>query len=91
MVRVAKHVAHIFELRAAYRTAVGKDNGKRPCDSYGVDGSTILKLMFKEKGRVSVNTVHLAKESTSCGPFNPSNQHSTYIKDKEFIVFPSDQ
>jgi hypothetical protein len=46
--RWAGHVAHIGERRGAYRALVGKPEGRNHWKDPGVDGSIIIKAIFKK-------------------------------------------
>jgi len=44
------HVARVGERRGVYRILVGKPEGKRPLGDPGVDGSLILRWVFRKWG-----------------------------------------
>jgi len=48
--RWAGHVARLRARRNAYRILVGKPDWKKPLGRPGVDGSVVLKRVFKKRG-----------------------------------------
>jgi hypothetical protein len=46
-IRLVGDVTHMEDVRNAYKTLVGKPEGKRPLEDLGIDGSIILKWVLR--------------------------------------------
>ena len=59
--RWAGHVARMGDTRVAYRTLVGRPDGKKTLGRIGVDGDNI-KIRFQEVGLRSMEWIDLAQD-----------------------------
>jgi hypothetical protein len=57
----AQHIASMRQMQNAYRTLIGKLEGKRPFKNLDIDGRIILEQILKEIGNKFVDWIHLAQ------------------------------
>jgi hypothetical protein len=56
------HIAHIEEMRNAYKILVGKPEGKRPCGGPRYIWEDNIRMDLREIGWEGVDWIHLAQD-----------------------------
>jgi len=57
-----EHVAHMEDMRNAYKISVGKPEGKRPFGEPGHRWEDNIRMYLKEIWRKGVDWIHLAQD-----------------------------